>query len=166
LPYDEQADQQRMAAERQERLVAAWQEIADKEAELLDWQRAAEQEIEAVDLRAQEALREAEELLSEAEERYSRDSNSGVYYGYYPYWGHNKRWYRKNLSLYYRYPHGKHWKKYKCKPKPRPHPKPYHGYLKQRHIKGYGDTHQSRLSKVNYRSNIKHNRPRSHVHRH
>ncbi|MGD9303961.1 MAG: DUF4124 domain-containing protein [Desulfobacterales bacterium] len=167
LPYDEQADQQRMAAERQERLLAAWQEIADKEAELLDWQRAAEQEIEAADLRAQEALREAEELLSEAEESYNRCSNSGLYYGYYPYYGHYKRWYRKNLSLYYRYPHCKHRKKYKWKPRPRPHPKPYHGYLKQRHIKGYGDfKHHSRLSRVNHQLNIKHNRPRSPVNRH
>jgi hypothetical protein len=134
LPYDEQADQQRMAAERQARLVAAWQELADKEAELLDSQRAAEQKIEAANVRAQEALREAEELLNEAEERNNRYSNSGTaYYGYYPYYGHYKRWYyRKNGSLYYKYPYYKHRQKQKYKDKRRPHPKHYDGYPKQR----------------------------------
>jgi hypothetical protein len=118
LPYDEQADQQRMAAERQERLVAAWQELADKETELLDRQRAAEQQIETANVRAQEALREAEALLNQAEEKYNRYSNSGAYYGYYPYYAHYKRWYyRKNGSLYYKYPHDKHRQKHKYKHK-------------------------------------------------
>ena len=136
LPYDEQADQQRMAAERQERLVAAWRELADKEAELLDRQRAAEQQIEAANLRAQEALREAEALLNQAEEKHNRYSSGGAYYGYYPYYGHYKRWYyRKNGSLYYKYPHYKHHQKHKYKHKPRPHPKYYDGYPKQRRIK-------------------------------
>lgn len=142
LPHDEQADQQRMAAERQERLVAAWQELADKEAELLDRQRAAEQQIEAANTRAEEALREAEALLNEAEERHNRYSNSGfVYYGYYPYYGHHKRWYyRKNGSLYYKYPYYKHRQGNKYRHKQRSH--------------------------VNHRLSIKRQRSRSHVNGH
>jgi len=138
LPYDEQADQQRMAAEKQERLVAAWQELADKEAELLDRQRAAEQKIEAANVRSQEALREAEALLNEAEERYNSSSNRGYgYYGYYPYPGHYKKWYyRKNGSIYYyKYPHYKHRQKHKYNHIRRPHPKNYDGYPKQRRSK-------------------------------
>lgn len=153
LPYDEQADQQRMAAERQERLVAAWQELADKEAELLDRQRAAAQEIEAANDRAQEALREAEALLDEAEERYNSYSNRGyVYYGYYPYISHYKRWYyRKNGSLYYKYPRYKHRHKYKYKPKRRPHSKYYEGYPRQRKSKRHSDIHYKQRSRTNHR---------------
>jgi Skp family chaperone for outer membrane proteins len=165
LPYDEQADQERMAAERQERLVAAWQELADKEAELLDRQRAAEQRIEAANVRAEEALSEAEALLNEAEERYNRDSNRGyVHYGYYPYYGHYKRWYyRKNGSLYYKYPYYKHRQKHKYKHKRRPHPTRYDGYPKQRQLKRHGDLHHNQRSHVNHRLSLKRHRPRSHA---
>jgi hypothetical protein len=151
MPYDEQADQQRMAAESQERLVAAWQELADKEAELLDRQRAAAQEIEAANTRAQEALREAEALLDEAEERYRRNSSrSTVYSGYYPFYGHFERWYyRKNGSLYYKYPPYKQRQKYNYKYKRRPHPRRYDGYPKPRQSKPYGNIHYKQRSHAN-----------------
>lgn len=157
LPYDEQADQQRMAAERQERLVAVWQELADKEAELLNRQRAAAQEIEAANVRAQEALREAEALLNEAEERYNGYSSRGTaYYGYYPYYGHYKRWYyRKNGSLYYKYPHYKHRQKHKYQHKRRPYPKRYDGYPKNRQLKRHGDIHSKQRSHANHRQSLK-----------
>jgi hypothetical protein len=150
LPYDEQADQQRMAAERQERLVAAWQELADKEAELLDRQRAAEQETEAANVSAQAALRKAEALLNEAEERYNRYANSGIaYYGYYPYYGHYQRWYyRKNGSLYYKYPHDKHRQENKYKHKRRPHPK-------QPQLKRRSDIHPKQRLHANPRLSLK-----------
>ncbi len=158
LPYDEQADQQRMAAERQERLVAVWQELADKEAELLNRQRAAAQEIEAANVRAQEALREAEALLNEAEERYNGYSSRGTaYYGYYPYYGHYKRWYyRKNASLYYKYPHYKHRQKHKYKHKRRPHPK-------QPQLKRPGDIHPKQRSHDNPRLSLQRHSRQSYV---
>ena len=163
LPYDEQADQQRMAAERQERIVAAWQELADKEAELLDRQRAAEQEIEAANVRAQEALREAEALLNEAEERYNSYSGRGyVYYGYYPYDGHYKSWYyRKNGSIYYyKYPGYKPHQNHKYNHKRQPHAKQDDGYPKQHHSKRRGDIHHNQQAHVNHDVNIKSNRTR------
>ena len=157
LPYDEQADQQRMAAERQERLVAAWQELADREAELLDRQRAAAQEIETANDRAQQALKEAEALLNEAEERYNSYSNRSYgYYGYYPYYGHYKRWYyRKNGNLYYKYPRYKHHHKHKYKHKRRFPSKHYDGYPKQRQSKPYGNIHYKQRSHANQRLNLK-----------
>ncbi len=112
LPYDEQADAERMEMERQERRAAALQEIAEKEARLAEMQQAAEQRIEAANRKAEEALQQAESLLDEAENNYNRYSSGG--YGYYPYYTHYKinhynRWYyRKNGSIYYKKPHHKY----------------------------------------------------------
>lgn len=132
LPYDEQADKERMEAERQERRVAAWQEIADKEAELLERQQAAERRIEAANLKAEEALREAEALLNEAEEKYNSRSTRGYwYYGYYhPYY--KGGYYRKNGSIYYKYPHDR--QRYKHHDKRGNHDKPNDRRPTKRHF--------------------------------
>jgi len=130
LPYDEQADKERIDAERQERLIAAWQDIAQKEAQLAEMQQAAERRIEEADQKTQEALDHAEWLLNEAQENNTRSFNWGyIYSGYHPYKNrHYKRWYyRKNGSIYYKSPHYKHRKGYHKKHYSKKYRQPHHG---------------------------------------
>ena len=155
LPYDERADKERIDAERQERLIAAWQDIAHKEAQLVEMQQAAERRIEEANQKTQEALQHAEGLLNEAQENDSRYSNRGyIYSGYYPYkYHHYNRWYyRKSGSIYYKSPHDKHRQGHLKKHYLKRHRHNYHGErhhvkphvrLKSRHH-FYG--HRSRLN--------------------
>ena len=138
LPYDEQADKERIAAERQERLFAAWRDIAHREEQLVEIQQAVQRSIEEADRKTQEALDHAEWLLNAARENYTRNSNRGyVYSGFHPYkYPHYKRWYyRKNGSIYYKSPHGKLRKGYHKKRYIKKHRQPYHG--KRRQVKSH-----------------------------
>ncbi|UCE54361.1 MAG: DUF4124 domain-containing protein [Desulfobacterales bacterium] len=111
LPYDEEADKERIEAERQDRLVAAWQEIAEKEAQLLERQQEADQRIAEANRKAEEALQQAEALLYEAENYTQYSGRRYVSYGYYPYTykypdyksSHYKRRYKHHYTHGYRH---------------------------------------------------------------
>jgi len=100
VAYDEEADLQRR--ERDE-LEVARQEMAEREAFLLQQQQAAEHRIAAANARAEAALREADQILQNAEaaaEDSDNENSSSYAYRYYsPYYG-------------YRYPPKIHYKDY------------------------------------------------------
>ena len=112
IPYDEEADNQRRE---NDSLEVARQELADREAFLLQEQQAAERRIAEANARADAALWEADRMLQEAEAaaedtNYDR-SNGYVYgYGYYPYYrfsrdyrySHRPGYYHKNDYRKYR----------------------------------------------------------------
>jgi len=158
LPYDEQADKERINAERQERLIAAWQDIAHQEAQLAEMQQAAERRIEEADRKTQEALEQAEWLLDEAQKNNTRYFNGGyIYSGYHPYkYHHYKRWYyRKNGRIYYKSPHYKHRKGYHKKNYSKKRRQPHHG--KRHYVKPH--------ARPNRRQHLYGNRSRSNGHR-
>ena len=121
IPYDEDADNQRRE---NDQLEVARQELAEREAFLLQEQQAAERRIAEANARADAALWEADRILQEAEtaaEDSSYDRSNGYTYGYFPYnrYGyspgfHHKRPYRKFGHHYkkqhYTYPHRRHYK--------------------------------------------------------
>ncbi len=118
LPYDEQADNERLETERLDQLTDALQAVAEKEAQLAEMQLAAEKRIESANRKAQEALEQAESLLNQAQYE-SDDHGSSGYgtYGYYPYkrsYNHSiyNRWYYRNSGSIY---HKKHHQKYRHK---------------------------------------------------
>ena len=117
IPYDRQADAERLESERLDQLTAALQAVAEKETQLIEMQLAAEKRIEEANRKAQEALEQAESLLNEAQNGpYGYGSSR---YGYYPYGtGYNpsiyNRWYyRHSGSILYKKHHFK--KKYHSK---------------------------------------------------
>lgn len=106
IPYDEEADNQRLETER---LEDARQELAEREAFLQQEQQAAERRIAGANARADAALWEADRILQQAEAE-AKDtgydgSNGYIYgYGYYPYY-RSSRLGRFGLDyLYTRYP--------------------------------------------------------------
>lgn len=137
LPYDEEADKERIEAERQDRLVAAWQAIGEKEAQLLERQQQADQRIAEANRKAEEALQQAEALLYEAENYTHYSGRRYVSYGYYPYaykYSDYKRWYyRKHGSIDYKSPLYK--RRYKHPYNHGYRPKHDGGYLKKHHLK-------------------------------
>ena len=107
VPYDEESDLERMEAERQAQLELARLEIAEREAELELRETEAERRLAEADRLAQEAQRDADLILQEAE------SNRQVTYRSWSYWcddgfyGCNpiyRRWYYRNKK-YYATPH-------------------------------------------------------------
>lgn len=119
IPHDEEADNQRSEMDR---MAVARQELAEREAFLLEQQQAAERRIAEANARAEAALREADQVLKEAQAA-SEDANynysSSYGYGYYyPYYGYG-----------YRYPYighkrfdGKHYRKRHPEQHPAKHP--------------------------------------------
>jgi hypothetical protein len=100
IPHDEEADNQRREMDR---MAVARQELAEREAFLLEQQQAAERRIAAANARADAALREADQVLKEAQAAsedadygYSSSYGYGYYYPYYrygsryPYKGHKR----------------------------------------------------------------------------
>ncbi len=93
IPYDEQADIQRQETDR---LEVARQELAEREAFLLQQQEEAERRIAEASARTEAALREANQVLQDAEAA-AEDANTnrnGSYaygYGYYPYYRYGYR---------------------------------------------------------------------------
>jgi hypothetical protein len=115
-PYDEAADRARVAAEQQQLLELARQQIAQRENELELREAEAERRLAEADRVAQEALREADDYLEAA------GSGSRVIYGGSGYWCsdyrydcsypiYNRWYYRKNPGhryynkLYYSSPY-------------------------------------------------------------
>ena len=167
IPHDEEADTQRR---NMDRLEAAIQALAEREASLLEQQRAAERRIAAANARAEAALREADQILQDAQAA-SEDADYGYaesygwgYYrsGYgsgsrYLYKGY-KRWdgglYRKkhhHKHKKHHYKNRRHHSKYKQDIKP--HTKRYHysnrkgAHSFRRHstaFRGRAQTHRSR----------------------
>jgi hypothetical protein len=108
IPYDEEADNRRSEADR---LAVARQELAEREAFLLEQQLAAERRLAAANARADEALREAERILQDAQAasenaNYSSSSSYGFGY-YYPYYRYKPHHYKKKHK---RHP-GHHYRK-------------------------------------------------------
>lgn len=97
IPHDEEADNQHSEMDR---VADARQELAEREAFLLEQQLAAERRIAAANAKADEALREAERILQDAQaasEDDSYDSSGGYRYGYfyYPYYGYRSHYHYK-----------------------------------------------------------------------
>jgi hypothetical protein len=129
IPYDEKADNERMEAEKLEKMIAAKQELADMEAQLLEMQQAAERRLEEANRKAQDALQYAEYLMTAAQENYNGFSGRRIrYFGHYPYYNnfkhsHYKRWYyHKKGNIYYKSPHRNYHKSHYKR-----HPDKYHG---------------------------------------
>jgi hypothetical protein len=160
IPFDEEADNQRRE---NDRLEAARQELAEREAFLLQEQQAAERRLAEANARADAALWEADRILQEAEtaaEDANYDRSNGYAYGDSPFYRfgyspgyHYERYYRKKNHHYkkrhYAYPHRRHYKygyqprkKYIFKGSQRKHSvQPYHGSSRSR-----GVSHQSRTA--------------------
>jgi hypothetical protein len=127
IPYDAEADNQRRETDR---LEVARQELAERETFLLQEQQAAERRIAEANARANAALREADQILQEAEAaaedtNYNR-SNGYLYgYGYYPSYRYSRPsryirdyrysrypgYYHKNYYRGGRYPKKHHYQK-------------------------------------------------------
>jgi hypothetical protein len=97
IPYDEEADNQRREMDR---LAVARQELAEREALLVEQQQAAERRLEAANARADEALREAERILQDAQaasENANYSSSSSFVFGYhYPYYRYKPYHHKKD----------------------------------------------------------------------
>ena len=115
IPYDEEADNQRR---KMDRLEVARQELAEREAFLMEQQQAAERRIAAANARADAALKEADQILQDtyaASEDANYDRSSSYGYGYYyPYYGYGSRYLYKG---YKRYNLGLYRKKHHYRPK-------------------------------------------------
>jgi hypothetical protein len=118
IPYDEEADNQRQETDR---LEVARHELAEREAFLLLQQQEAERRIAEANARIDAALREADQILQDAEDAAEDASynNGGSYaygYGYYPlyrhgyrkYVQHYKPGYRPGHKYYFKSHHRKH----------------------------------------------------------
>jgi len=119
IAYDEEADLQRRESDK---LEVAKQELAEREAFLLQQQQEAQRRIAEANARAEAALRGADRILQDAEiaaEDADNDNSDSYAYGYYtPYYGY--RYPRKvhYKDYYYYYYGGLHHKKYPYKHKP------------------------------------------------
>ena len=105
IPYDEEADNQRREIDR---LAVARQELAEREAFILEQQLAAERRIAAANARADEALREADRILQDAkaaseDANYSSSSSFGFGY-YYPYYRYKSHHHKKGHKRFPRQP--------------------------------------------------------------
>jgi hypothetical protein len=89
IPYDEEADQQRRE---NDALEAAKQELAEREAFVLQQQQEAERRIAEANARAEATLREADRILQNAETAAQdadyNDASSYAYPYYAPYYGY------------------------------------------------------------------------------
>jgi hypothetical protein len=119
IAYDEEADLKRR---QKDELEVAKQELAEKEAFLLQQQQEAERRIAQANARAEAALREADRILQDTEvaDEYADDDNSSSYAYRYssPYYGY--RYPRKihYYDYYYYYYGGLNHKRYPYKHKP------------------------------------------------
>ncbi len=111
IPHDEEAHQQRLE---EDRLAAARQELAEREAFLMQQQLETERRIAAANARADAALQEADQILRDAEaaaENVYYDRRGSYGYGYsYPYYRIGPRapysnYERYDLSLYRKQPY-------------------------------------------------------------
>jgi hypothetical protein len=91
VPYDEQADRERMATDRQAQLEFARLEMAELRAELELREAEAERRLAEAERLMQAARQEADAILQDAESR-RRISGFGHYGGYFGYAPIYKRW--------------------------------------------------------------------------
>ena len=155
ISHDEEAHERRLE---EDRLALARQELAEREAFLLQQQLEAERRIAAANARAEAALEQADQILQDAEataESYDNDS-SGSYGYYYPYYRigprfHHSSYYRHNLSLYRKHPY-----KYRRHDLRNGHYKKHQRYsTKYRHYdkhRSNGSTHIRHYRTPNHRS--------------
>jgi hypothetical protein len=108
VTYDEEADQRRVE---EDKLELARQELAEKEALLLQQQLEAERRLAAANDRAEAAIEQADQILQEAEaaaEAYENDRwrSNGYYYPYYRI-GHRKHYisHYRHKGLYRKHPY-------------------------------------------------------------
>jgi hypothetical protein len=101
IPHDEEADNQRREMDR---ITVAEQELAEREALLLEAQQAAERRIAAANARVEAALQEADQLLQKAQAAAEdTDSNRSSSYGYgyyYPFYGYGFPYHYKGNKRY------------------------------------------------------------------
>ncbi len=162
IPHDEEADNQRREMDR---LAVARQELAEREAFLREQQQAAERRIAAVNARADAALREADQILQDAQAA-SEDANYGYsssygYGYYYPYYRYGSRYLYKGYKHHHGGLYPKKWhyppkiKYYKYRKGLKPHAQPSHynsrkgTHSVRRHssaIRGRVQTHRSRVA--------------------
>ena len=155
IPHDEKADQQRREIDS---LAVARQELAEREAFLLEQQQAAERRIAAANARAEAALREADQILQDAE-AVSESANygySGSYrYGYYyPWYGSGSRYLYKGYKrwdggLYRKKPYHKHGKVIKPHTSATYHKSglgKHHGRRHSTAVRGRVPTHRARAA--------------------
>jgi hypothetical protein len=162
MPFDEEADKQRREMDR---MAVARQELAEREAFLLEQQQVDERRIAAANSRADAALREADQILQDAQaasedDNYGYSSSFGYGY-YYPYYGYGSRYLYKGLKrydggLYRKKRHYKHKiNHFKHRKGLRPHAHPSHYSTRKgthsvrRHstaIRGRAQTHRSRAA--------------------
>ena len=97
IPHDEEADNQRREMDR---MAVARQELAEREAFLLEQQQAAERRIAEANARADAALREADQVLKEAQAA-SEDADYGYSSSYgYGYYGYGSRYLYKGYKRF------------------------------------------------------------------
>lgn len=153
LPHDEEADTQRR---NMDRLETAIQALAEREALLLEQQQEAERRIAAANARAEAALRDADQILQEAEA-----ASEGEYHGYsgsYG-WDYSRRWYGSGSRYLYkgykRWDGGLYRKKHHHRHKT-------HHYKNKRHHSKY----KKHIKPHTKRSHYKSHRGSHHVRRH
>ena len=145
IPYDEEADNQRREIDR---LAVARQELAEREAFLLEQQQAAERRIAAANARADEALREADRILRDAEDANYNYSGSYGYGYYYPYYKHRPHHHKKGHKRFDR----NHYRKRHPHKHPVKHPL-HDRYQQKRHVRtpysitsGRHSSHRARVA--------------------
>ncbi len=149
IVYDEEADLQRRESDA---LEVARQELAEREAFLLQQQQEAERRIAEANARAEATLREADRILQDAEvaaENAEIDNSSSYAYRYYsPYYGY--RYPRKiHYKDYYHYYYGGlHHKKHPYKPKPSLYNQFVRKFSADRYQKAFGGRPQSHREQV------------------
>ena len=150
IAYDAEADLQRRESDA---LEVARQELAEREAFLLQQQQAAERRIAEANARAEATIREADRILQDAEaaaEDAEIDHSSNYAYRYYtPYYG-----YRYPRKIHYKDSHyyyygGLHHKKPFYKPKPTPYDRFVQKFSADRYSKAFRSPAKSHQERVN-----------------
>jgi len=150
IEYDEEADLQRREMDE---LEVARQELAEREAELLQQQQEAERRIATANAKAEAAMREADRILQEAEaaaEDVDNDNSSNYAYGYYsPYYGYRHPRKIHYKDYYYYYYGGLHHKKPFYKPKPTPYDRFVRKFSADRYSNAFRSPVRSHQQRVN-----------------
>lgn len=158
IAYDEEADLQRRE---NDRLEAARQELAEREAFLLQQQQEAENRIAEANARAEAALRDADRILRDAEAAAADadyDNSNSHAYGYYvPYYGYRYPPKIHYNDYYYYYYGGLYNKRYPYKHKPTLYNRFVRKFSVDRHpntIHGPVRSHQQRVDMFRGRRGI------------
>ena len=96
-PHDDEAEQKRLE---EDKLAAIRQELAEREAFLIQQQAAAERRLAAANARAEATLQEADRILLEAEEA-AENNRSGSYWYSYPYYDYKPGLYHNDRNIHW-----------------------------------------------------------------